>query len=287
MTDTRMEAAIIYESHLPDALRRALVYAGSDGFIASLPELLHARVHASFDNVIWNTWFTANSEECVAKTPQGNWVMVALHGGGIFATPERIRTLYHASVDRDSVLGFTGLFAGRISARENRDIIDGRLPDGRQIPVYTFDEFKQGIADLPRHYGVVMDLDVARGASIGYAPFDDLKGDPMMIVRAGGVERAAAYLDKAKSRGNGETVGCWHSFDEIEDDQPQSCICLMYGSPGGERARIYAPEGIDHLRGVHTDFGIRGDTGMINMGRYVAVAPRNLATGVRNLSFVA
>lgn len=285
MSDTRMEAAIIYESHLPDALRRALVYAGSDGFIASLPELLHARVGASFDNVIWNTWFTANSEECVAKTPQGNWVVLALHGGGIFATPERIRTLYHASVDRKSELGFTGLFAGRISARENHDIVDGRLPDGRQIPVYAFAEFKQGIADLPRHYGVVMDLNVAEKARTGYAPFDDLKDDPMMIVRAGGAERAAAYLDKAKSRGNGDTVGCWHSFNEIEDDQPQSCICLMYGSPDGERARIYAPEGIDHLRGVHTDFGIRGDTGMINMGRYVAVAPRNAAAGVRNLSF--
>ena len=188
--------------------------------------------------------------------------MVALHGGGIFATPERIRTLYHASVDRGSELGFTGLFAGRISARENRHIIDGRLPDGQQIPVYTFDEFKRGIADLPRHYGVVMDLDVARSASTGYTPFDDLKDDPMMIVRAGGVERAAAYLDKAKSRSNGETLGCWHSFNEIEDDQPQSCICLMYGSPGGKRARIYAPEGIglrDSWRHRHDQHGpLRG-----------------------------
>ena len=285
MSDTRMEAAIIYESHLPDALRRALIHAGGDGYVASLPELLHARVGASFDNVIWNTWFTANSEECVARTPRGNWVMVALHGGGIFATPERIRTLYHASVDRGSELGFTGLFAGRISARENRDIVDGRLPDGRQVPVYAFGEFKQGIADLPRHYGVVMDLDVAKRASTGYAPFDALRNDPMMIVRAGGLKQATAYLDKAKARGNGHMIGSWHSFNEIESGQPQSCICVMYGSPDGKRARIYAPEGIDHLRGVQTDFGIRGDTGMINMGRYVAVAPRCAATGVRNLPF--
>ena len=287
MPDTRVEAAIIYESHLPDALRRALIYAGDDGFVASMPQLLHARVSASFHNVIWNTWFTANSEECVAKTPQGNWVVVALHGGGIFATPERIRTLYHANVDRGSELGFTGLFAGRISSRENRDIVDGRLPNGGQIPVYAFSEFKRGIAHLPRHYGVVMDLDVAKTANTGYAPFDDLKDDPMMIVRSGGTEQAAAYLDKAKTRGNTDTLGSWHSFNEIEEDQPQSCICVMYGSPDAKRARIYAPEGIDHLRGVQTDFGIRGDTGMINMGRYVAVAPRHAATGVRNLSFVA
>jgi len=280
-----MEAAIIYESHLPDALRRALIHAGDEGFVASLPQLLHARVGASYDNIIWNTWFTANSEECVARTPQGNWVFLAVHGGGIFASPERIRTLYHASTGRDSELGFTGLFAGKISARENRDIVDGRLPDGRQFPVYPFDEFKQGIAELPDHYGVVMDFDVAKSASTGYAPFDDLKDDPLMIVRAGGTEQAAAYLDKAKARDNADTMGCWHSLGEIEDDQPQSCICLIYGSPGGERAHIFAPEGIDHLRGVHTDFGLRGDTGMINMGRYVAIAPGDPATSVRNLSF--
>ena len=280
-----MEASIVYESHLPDALRRAQIHAGDDGFVAALPQLLHARVGASYDNIIWNTWFTANSEECVARTPQGNWVFMAIHGGGIFASAERIRTLYHANVDRKSERGFTGLFAGKISARENRDIVAGRLPDGRRIPLYPLDELKRGIAELPRHYGVVMDLDIARSASTGYAPFDDLKDDPVMIARAGGVEQAASYLDRAKARGNGDAMGCWHSLNEIEDDQPQSCICLMYGSPGGERARIYAPEGIDHLRGVHTDFGVRGDTGMINMGRYVAVAPRDPATGVRNLSF--
>lgn len=285
MPEHRMEAAIIYESHLPDALRRALVYAGNDGFVASLPQLLHARLGASFDNIIWNTWFTANSEECVARTPLGNWVLVTVHGSGIFATPERIRTLYHASVDRESELGFTGLFAGKISERENRDIVDGRLSGGRQIPVYAFSDFERGLADPPREYAVVMDLEVAKRAHTGYSAFDDLRDDPLMIVRAGGGEQAAAYLDRVKTRGASDTMGSWHSLNEIEPDQPQSCICTMYGSPNGKRGRIYAPEGIDHLRGVHTDFGIRGDTGMINMGRYVAVAPRNAATGVRDLSF--
>ena len=261
MPEMPMEAAIIYESHLPDALRRALIHAGDDGFVASMPQLLHARVGASFDNIIWNTWFTANSEECVARTPQGNWVMVAIHGGGIFASPERIRTLYHANVDRGSELGFTGIFAARISERENRDIVEGRLPDGRQIPVFDFNAFKQGNDGLPRHYAVVMDLDVAKNAHTGYVGFDDLKDDPMMIVRAGGMEQAAAYLDKARTRGNTGTIGSWHSFNEMKADQPQSCICVMYGSPAGARARNHAPQGINHLRGVQTDFGLRGDTG--------------------------
>ncbi len=34
MKNTKMEAAIIFETHLPDALKRALEYAGEDGFVA-------------------------------------------------------------------------------------------------------------------------------------------------------------------------------------------------------------------------------------------------------------
>ncbi len=115
--DNRMEAAIIFESYLPEALRRALEYAGDEGFVASLPQLLHARANAPYDNEIWNTRsFASNSEESVVRTRQGNHAVVAVHGGGVFASPERFRKLYHSSVGRFSELGFTGLFGARIGA---------------------------------------------------------------------------------------------------------------------------------------------------------------------------
>jgi len=285
MKDIDMEAAIIYESHLPNALRRAQIHAGDDGFVASMPALLQARVNAAYDNVIWNTWFTTNSEECVVKTAQGNPVVVAVHGGGIFASPERFLKLYHASVDRSGEFGFTGPFAGKISASEARDVLDGKMPDGGEIPVFPFDEFKRGITGLPRRYAVVLDFETARKCRNGYQDFDDLKDDPLMILRSGGVEAAAAYLDKTKERGHPETIGNWHIFPEIDPDQPQASVLLLYGSPGGERARVYANEGMPHLRGVETEFGLCGSAGMINRGCYVAVAPRNASTSVRNLPF--
>lgn len=280
-----MEAKIIYESHLPDALRRALLYAGKTGFVASMAQLLLARVGATYDNIIWNTWFTSNSEEIVTRTTAGNPVVVAVHGGGIFASPERFLKLYHASVDRFSELGFTGPFAGKISANEASDVLNGRLPDGSEIPVFAFDEFKRGIADLPGRYAVVLDFETAKKCKNGYQAFDELLDDPLMILRAGGVEATAAYLDKAKQRGNLKTMGNWHIFPEIDPDQPQASVLLLYGSPGGVRAEVYANEGMPHLRGVDTEFGLCGSAGMINMGRYVAVAPRNVQTSVRNLSF--
>ena len=105
----KMEAAIFFDSFLPHALRGALKYAGEDGYVASLPQLLHARVDASYDNNIWNNWFNPNSEESLLTSPQGNRVIVTIHGGGIFASHERYERLFRASTERNSEVGFTGV----------------------------------------------------------------------------------------------------------------------------------------------------------------------------------
>ena len=284
-----MEAAIFYESYLPDALRRAREYAGDDGFVASMPALLHARANAPYDNIIWNTWFNPNSEESVVTTPQGNHVVVTVHGGGIFASPDRFEKLFRANTNRFCEVGFTGLFAGKITEREAHDVLNGRLPDGTEIPVYSYDEFLQGVANFPRHYAVVMDFETAKKCRCGYEAFDDLKDDPLMIVRAGGVEPAAAYLDKARARHNTETMGSWHPFNSINDlDQPQTRIPTLAGNLGG----VGTEDDDGHLYGYDAEYGMGGDssihnTSMINVARYVAVAPRDESTSVRHLPFQA
>ncbi len=299
MNDIEMEAAVIYDSHLPNALRRALDYAGDDGFVASMPQLLHARVNAPYDNEIWNTWFfTSNSEESIATTPQGNHVAVAVHGGGIFATPERFRKLYLASVSRSSPDGFTGLFGAKILAREAQDVLDGKLPDGSEIPVFPFDEFKRGVADLPRRYAVVMDFEMARTSKCGFASFDDLKDDPLMIARAGGVEPLARYLDQAQDYYGTTEMGSWHRYDDLNPNQPQTYVPFLFDCLGGGNSK----DGVDpasrqqgntdswftHYRiARYSGFGLRGDLAMINTARYVAVAPRNVSTSVRHLPFTA
>ena len=173
MTDIKMEAEIIFEPHVPNSLRRALEYAGEEGFVASMPQLLHARTHADYDNIIWNTWFTSYSEESVVTTPQGNHVIVAIHGGGIFASPERYERVYRASVDRSNVDGFTGQYAAKITQQEAHDVLEGKLPDGTEVPVYPYAEFKQGISDLPPiRYGVIIDYELARQSLRGYEEFE-------------------------------------------------------------------------------------------------------------------
>ena len=145
----RMVATIFFDSYATAAFRQALRYAGDNGFVASLPQLLHARVNAAYDNIIWNTWFTANSEESVVRTAQGTPVVVTVHGGGIFATPERRERSYRADLNRANPEGLTGQYAAKITATEARDLIDGKLPDGAEIPIYPYSVFKDGVAGLP------------------------------------------------------------------------------------------------------------------------------------------
>jgi len=278
---TSMVAAIFFESYATIAFRRALRYAGDDGFVASMPALLHARVNADYDNIIWNTWFTANSEENVITTPQGNHVVVTAHGGGIFASPERFERSLRADLGRHNSEGLTGQYAAKISEQEGRDLLRGRLPDGAEIPVYVFDEFKRGIADLPMRYGVVLDLEVAKKGARGYTSFDVLKGDPNMIVRAGGVESLAAYLDKARARHNTELMGNSHSHNWMDPSQLQARILNLGGNKGG-----VGSEGKDQGLGwgYDTDDGM-GAAWPAGLARYVAVAPRDESISLKNLDF--
>jgi hypothetical protein len=246
-----------------------------------MPQLLHARTKAPYDNVIWNTWFSANSEESVVTTSQGNHVVVTVHGGGIFASPERFERSLRADLSRYNSEGLTGQYAAKISKREAHDVLKGKLPDGSEIPVYPFDEFKRGVADLPMRYAVVLDFEVARKSISGYASFEKLKDDPVMIVRAGGVEALAAYLDKVRNRHNTNLMGNSHSHMRIDPDQPQTRLLNLGGNRGG-----VGSEGKDQGLG----WGYDSDDGMGaswpgGLARYVAVTPQNVTTSLQYLDF--
>jgi len=282
MKDIQMEAAIIFDSHLPTALRLAMRYAGEDGFVASMPQLLHARANADYDNIIWNTWFTSYTEESLITTPRGNKVVVVVHGGGIFSFPERFERTLYADMEYSNSEGLTGQSAAKISEQEARNVMEGKLPDGSEIPIYPYVEFKRGIAGLPMRYGVVLDFEMAKAATNGYETFEALMDDPNMVARAGGVEPLAAYLDKASARHSTKSMGNWHPYNRIDPDQLQARIVYLSGNQGG----IGDEDDYEGLGwGYDTDYGIGGDASFVNMGRYVAVATRDVSESLRFLDF--
>lgn len=278
--ESRMVARIFFDSYGTLALQQALRYAGDGGFVASLPQLLHARVNADYGNIIWNTWFTANSEESVVTTPQGNHVVVTVHGGGIFGKPSRIERALRADLSRHNTHGLTGQYAAKITESEARELLGGRLPDGTEFPIYGFDAFRQGIADLPWRYGVVLDFETAKKSETGYVRFDVLRDDPIMICRAGGVDAAAAYLDKARKRNDTSKMKVSHGHDGIDPDELQTRLLTLGGNKGGVGSEGY--EGLSW--GYGEDWGL-GASGPVGMDRYVAVATRNVSTSLQHLDF--
>ena len=251
--------------------------------MASLPQLLHARVNAAYGNIIWNTWFTANSEENVVTTPQGHHVVVVVHGGGIFATPKRLERSYRADLDRSNPAGLTGQYAAKITTREARDLLDrGELPDGSTIPMYAYKEISQGISEVPMRHGIVLDYQMAKNSPNGYELFRNLRRDPLMVARAGGPEATEDYLDRAAARHGTRRMGSFHPFNRIDPDQPQTRLLNLGGNKGGLNS-----EGKDLGLGLgyDLDWGISGNNGLVDMARYVAVAPRDPSKSLRYLDF--
>ena len=138
----------------------------------------------------------------------------------------------------------------------------------------------------------------AGAAKGGDEDYDEVKDDALMIIRAGGGEPAAKYLDKAQDYSGTTEMGRWNRFNDLNPDQPQTWVQFLFDCLGGasdkksldpaSRQQGNADSWFTHYR-VSRDsgFGLRADLAMINMARYVAVAPRNVSTSVRHLSFAA
>ncbi len=235
----------VYDEKLPTALRTAQENAQKEGLVvASMPELLVLKRQLPFTDPMWSTLYTCNSEEDVGTTPQGKKVVIAVHGGGIL-TPERIETAYKR--------GLTKQYAAHLAESEVRKLLQGTLADGTQIPVYQFSDFKSGIKDLPRQYAVVMDFAEAQKAASGHLPVESLRDNSLVIVRAGGVAEANAFVDKVAQRYT--NYGNWHLFNAINSDETQGRV-LFVGDDGY--------------------YGLGGNVSLSNNGRFVGVAPEAL-----------
>lgn len=233
-----------YDDKLPTALRTTQADAQKEGLVvASMPELLVLRRQLPFTDSMWSTWYTCNSEEDVGTTPEGNKVVIAVHGGGIL-TPDRIETAYKR--------GLTKQYAAHLAESEVRKLLEGKLADGIQIPVYQFSDLKSGIKDKPRQYAVVMDFAEAQKAVSGHLPVESLRDNPLVIVRAGGVAEANAFVDKVAQRYT--NYGNWHPFNAINADETQGRVLFV---------------SVDLI-------GLLGSLSLYGNGRFAGVAPEAL-----------
>ena len=214
------------------ALQDALNEKGSDGIVATMPYFIAGKAQADASNYLWQKWFTAFSEENAGIDKKGKLVkkglpvVLTLHGGGIL-TPERVKQAYRE--------GLTPQNAAKFTDEEFDHLLNGVLPSGESINVYTVDDITRGIPDPFGRYAVWMPAKTAQSRSSGHHAKADFMNNELVIARVGTLEYLDAYFEKAQHPSN-HTLGNWHQFGEIDFHQPQGRLLFLdnyYDGLGG------------------------------------------------------
>ncbi len=236
---------------LPNALQQALDFAGPTGIIATMPELIAAKLKADKKHDFWKQWNNVHTEENIGIDTKGRFykkdepVLVVVNGGGIL-TPDRIRIAYAEGLIYHSA---------KYTDQEFDYLLDGKLPDGKKISLFLLDKIQAGVSNLPHQFGVVMPYTLAQGTASGYYQKKAFVENPLVIARAGGLENLEEYFEKAKGGNNSgdakDKVGSWHPFNGRDASQAQGRV-LFLGSYYG---------------------GLSGNFSLSDNGRFVGVAP--------------
>ncbi|RLE38357.1 hypothetical protein DRJ17_04225 [Candidatus Woesearchaeota archaeon] len=208
------------------ALQQALDFAGPNGYVATMPELIAAKLKVDESHDFWQNWYTVHTEENIGIDSKGRFysrgepVLVVVNGGGIL-TPERIMRAY----DEGSIS------SAKYHQREFDDLLDGKLPDGTSIELYRFREIKKGISNLPHRFGIVMPYSMAQNTKSGFHQKKEFMENPLVIARAGGIENIESYYEMAKAPdGN---LSNYHPFKRRDASTPHGCVLFLDSSYNG------------------------------------------------------
>lgn len=188
---------------------------------ATMPYLIAAKAHTSkWTSGLWNTWFTAFSEEYVGIDAKGRLgqkgesVVVTLHGGGIL-TPERVRQAYSEQLTPQN--------AAKLHEDEFDNLLTGIVDYKQTIQLYSIKEVKQGrIPDCMGRYAIW--LPASAVGSSGQLTRSDFLSNNLVLARAGTPEFLEMYFEKA--RGD-KGVGNWHRLGQISFHQPQGYMLAI------------------------------------------------------------
>ena len=229
---------------LPIALEEALSYTASRGIIATMPEFIAAKAIADNNHDFWKKWYAVHTEENIGIDKKGRFykknepVLVLVNGGGIL-TPNRIRQAY-----ADGLVGN----AAKYREEEFADLLNDKLPDGKNIQLYKFEDVKKGISNPLHQFGVVMPYSLAQSTKSAFHQKKQFLENPLVIARtAGSLHHLETYFDKAQVN---ETVGNWHPFEGRDASVPQGRLLFVSDAGSG-------------LGGYYLD----------SDGRFVGVAP--------------
>lgn len=227
---------------IPDAQKNLEAYARKTRTVAApMPVLLQG--------IPYRKWITANSEDYSGINidrkfgAKGECVIATRHGGSDgkwgLLTPDILQTA--SDMYKKGRGGLNDVYAavlGDLYKRNVlRDMLNGGMPDGRAIAVFSYEQLVAG--ECPRdgsEYVVVRPLSLARKTDSGHnliARSVGPKGkviDSQIITYAGGVQDAQYVVDNAKRKSFLGNLGIRRDFNNLNSfnlAEPQGRVLFV------------------------------------------------------------
>jgi hypothetical protein len=245
-------------------LDAALAYASDEGYVASLPQIVRARIMLMDDvfpeSPLISEYLRTSSEIAVGKDGKGDDVVVVSHGCGILSSPDRIRRAYDE--------GLTRFGGAKTNEQETHDLLSGKHK-GKTVPVMSVEKLLDYESKIVPPCRVYMPLAQAKEAKMDVSidqilscPFDY----PLLVASLGGVEQTGDYLMRLKKHYDSHYAvrgGPMFEFTHVLD-----AIDLL--RPGDSQANLI---GIGaEYRGIFADEALNVDNGL-----FVAVSGKDIA----------
>lgn len=185
--------AFYHRDGLISAWQQAMRFYGPGGRIATLPDIVAARIATSVNSPAWMSYFTTASSEFLGRSRAGNVVIAVLHGTGPLSTLQGARDAY-AHEFRDKSRNNRG---GRVSREDFLEILDHGnaaivdLEDYKRLYRYPFNE---GITPEQAHR------------------------DPMVRARLG--SRAGEYVERHATESRMFREDAWKAMDPLSRGLP-------------------------------------------------------------------
>jgi len=188
--------AFFHSDGLVSAWEQATRFAGKGGHIATLPEIIEARLLSDNHAVPWTKYFTTRSAEYLGLSKRGNPIIIVAHGVGPMSTLEGIKNAYSYQF-KDKSRRHHG---GRISKWNFHALENGTFGD-----VFIVD-YKQYISRF-------------RYAFIEPTTRYKTKFDKLTYARLGGEAIASSYLDRQYEVAKSEFIDrVYPGFKNVRQD---------------------------------------------------------------------
>lgn len=126
--------AFYHQDGLPSAWKYAAKFAGKGGCMATMPDIIAARLETKPGDDPWETYFTTLTAEYLGYGKEGNLLLIVAHGVGPMSTIDGICKAYSWEY-KDKSRSHRG---GRITAQEFLDLESGKFGEVSIIDVVDY-----------------------------------------------------------------------------------------------------------------------------------------------------